>query len=438
MIRLSVPDSEIKNIDREKDDEIDVKVLVLYPFFVEADNNGNSFDIKEKDVRAIHAMHNEEVRSLWHRITRLGKKIPLKDIEAIPNQKNHDQNVDSTVGHVVGEYELLEADGGPYLFANLRVKGKENVYKVKKGLWKKVSIGFDPKTHKSFEISWVMNGAIPDAQNISFSQASNIKKLSKEYNFNNIVTLKSILLSKYENNINLIRDKEIDLEIENMLINLKINSKILPVQVVRVREDLKKIQDREARLSAFNILNENMKNVIDYEVLARNNIALDVKENLRMSGNATTEKINMAAIAVGAALKKGEFSPKEPKDNNKKEADRIDKEVDKQTKSSMKFKKKDKEHVMKLAADGDMEEMGKYLSAFFSEEDMEDKDKEAKDKEEKEKAKFSKAVTDIQTETAQLKKQNEEISSQLAILSKGNEETKALFSKIIEIVDSSK
>jgi hypothetical protein len=368
----------------------------------------------------------------------MGRTIPLKDVEAIPNQKDHQQTVDNTVGHVVGEYELLEGEGGPYLFANLRVKGKENVEKVKKRLWSKVSIGFDPKTHKSYEISWVVNGAIPNAQNISFSAEQKISTMVRENSYSqaNLVQLRSVLLSRYQNNLEIINNKEIDYEIEKMLINLQINSKILPVQVERVRQDLKNIPDKGSRLAAFNLLNENMVNVIDYKVLAKNNIAIDIKESMNMS-NKNTEKIDTGLIALAAALKKGkkEMEKHEPKDNNEDEKNRIEKQIKKDDEKAMKFKKKDKEHAMKLAESGDMEEMGKYLSAFCSEEEIEDEDEDAKKKEEKEKAKFSDSIQKIKDETSQLKKQNDEIAVQLGILSKNNEETRALFNKIINYVE---
>ena len=366
--------------------------------------------------------------------------MPITEIEALPNQKDHQQGVDHTVGHVVGEFELVEGEGGPYLFANLRVKGRENVEKVGDGRYKKVSIGFDPKTHESFEISWVVNGAIPNAQNISFSDGSvSLKKdfdNSRVYTTSNLTNVKTVLLSKYEQNIKKVTEIENEIELSNMLTNLLIEGKILPRDVPRIKSELRQIPNKTAQLGAFNLLNNNLRTVVDYNVLLRNNLAIDFKGDLKMKDG----KIDMESIAIKsyAMLKKGaKLEEKEPSDENHKEKERIEKKEKEEDKKASEFKAKDKKHIMKLAADGDMEEMGKYLSAFCSEE-IEDEEEAAEKKEEKEKAKFSKEITSLKAELSAFKKQNEEISAQLAVLSKGNDEAKALFSKIVELQSTEK
>jgi hypothetical protein len=436
LIHLSVPNQSLthKKIDNKS---LDVKVLVLYPYYVEADANGNSFDIKENDVRAIYNKHNKNVNTLWNRITKLGKKLPLNEIEALPNQKDHQQGVDHTVGHVVGEFELVEGEGGPFLFANLRVKGEENITKVEDGRFKKVSIGFDPKTHESFEISWVVNGAIPNAQNISFSDGGTLlSKKETAYNLNNLINLKSNLLSKYEINIKNLEEKENEVELSILLSNLLIDGKILPRDVLRIKSELRKILDKKVQLGAFNLINNNLRTVIDYNILLRNNLAIDFKGDFKMKNG----KIDLEDIAIKsyAMLKKGaKFEEKEPMDENEKEKERIEKTEKKEDKKSSEFKHKDKKHIMKLAEEKDMEELGKYLSAFCSDE-IENEENSAEKKEEKEKAKFSKEILDLKGEIAQFKKQNEEITAQLSTLSKGNDEARALFSKIVELQNTEK
>ena len=435
MIQLSVPHQKISHKKVSPDGKsMDLKVLVLYPYFVEADANGNSFNIKEEDVRQIHAKHNKNVKNLWNRITKLGKNLPVHEIEALPNQKDHQQGVDHTVGHVLGEFELVEGEGGPYLFANIRVKGKENVEKADDGRYKKVSIGFDPKTHESFEISWVVNGAIPNAQNISFSIPqinSNNLETHKIFNTSNLTNVKSILLSKYEKNVKEMEEIEKNLEIELMWKQLEIDGKVLPAQSKRIKSELRQIKDSSVRLSAFNMLNHNLRTVVDYDVLLRNNLAIDFKGDFKMKNG----KIDLESIAVNSAimLKKGaKMEEKNSSDMNEEEKNRIEKKEKKEEKKASEFKKKDIKHAISLAESGDMEEMGKYLSAFCSEE-IEGEEESAEKKEEKEKAKFSKEIVSLKAELSQFKKQNEEITAQLSVLSKNTDEARALFSKIVEL-----
>lgn len=154
-------------------------------------------------------------------------------------------------------------------------------------------------------------------------------------------------------------------------------------------------------------------------------------------------KIDMTSIAIKSAiaLKKGEkakFEEKEPKDDNEVGKKKIEKQEKKEDKEAMRFKKKDKKHIMKLAEDGDMEEMGKYLSAFCSEEEIEDEDEKAEKKEEKEKVKFSKEITELKDQIALLAKQNETFLSQVALLSKNSEEARACFNEVQNLLNTSK
>ena len=165
MIQLSLPTQDT-SWHEVNQNTIDVKTLILYPFFVEADANGNSFDIKKEDVQAIHDKYNKTVRFKWSKLQKLGKNVPLHHVETVANLLDHDPKSLNVVGRVIGELSILERGGDPYLFSTIRVKGKENVERVKDGRFSQVSIGFDPASHELMEISWVVNGAIPGAQAI--------------------------------------------------------------------------------------------------------------------------------------------------------------------------------------------------------------------------------------------------------------------------------
>jgi hypothetical protein len=437
MRHLSLPDQNFVYKEVSKD-VVDVKVLVLYPFYVEADANGNSFNITKDDVKNIHDKYNSTVRFKWARLKKMGKEIPLNLVENAPNQLDHVQSAIQTVGHVIGEMELIELNTDPHLFANIRVKGKDNVERVKDGRFNQVSIGFDPITHEVFEISWVVRGAIPGAQRVLSKVYSTSVTKDLEYNTTNLTHVKSLLLSKYENNRKLIDEKENEAEISIMLTSLMADGKILPKDKERIKIELSRISDKETRFSAFNLLANNLRNVIDYSTRSRNHLSLSLEESLMAKGDNVLDLSNIAArsaILLKKGHKKAHFEEKESDDENMKEKGRIEKSDKKEEKEAKEFSKKDLEHCMSLSED--KEELKSYLSAFLSEDDEEDMDEKSEKKEEKEKAKFSVEIQKIKQESIQLKKQNSEILEQIALLSKGTEEARALFSKIVELHNTS-
>lgn len=427
MIQLSLPfqDATWKEINK---DLIDVKVLVLYPYYVEADANGNSFNITKDDIRSLHDNYNKTVKFKWSKLKKMGRDIPLKLVEVAPNHIDHNSDsVLTIVGHVIGEMEIQEKDDDPYLFATIRVKGKDNVERVQDGRFSQVSIGFDPVMHEVHEISWVVRGAIPGAQRV-LSQGdvkiiTSSKSHSLEYNTTNVTNVKSILLSQYENKRKLIEEKENESEISIMLTKLMADGKILPKDKQRLRIELKRIPDKDARFSAFNLLSNNLRNVVDYSIRSRNHLSLSLGDGL-MSKKDGTLDLSKIAISSAILLKKGDKKARFEKEEEEKDEE----------KEMKKFSKKDLEHCISLAED--KEELNKYLSAFLS--DEEDKEEKKEKEEEKEKANFSKEIIDQKNEIVELKKQCSEILEQVALLSKGTEEARALFSKIVELQNTSK
>lgn len=447
MIQLSLPiqDSSWKEVGKET---LDVRALILYPYYVEADANGNSFDIKKEDVQSIHDKYNNTVKFKWLKLQKLGKNIPLKYVEHAANLLDHDPKALNVVGRVVGELEIIEKGPDPYLFATIRVKGQENIERVKDGRFSQVSIGFDPITHELFEISWVVNGAIPGAQAIMSSGADqniSIKKLGRlDYTTTNLVNLKSTLFSQYEKNINKLEETENRIQIEEMLTSLEVDGKILPRDRMRIKTQLNKISDKQIRLSTFNLLSENLRTSIDYSIKSRNNIALNWEESLMK--RKSTGLLDLQAIAENSAIvlkkgsKKAKFDSTSVGEEYEEKEGKMGKEEEDMSHMSKekKMSKKDLKHCLSIHEDKD--ELSKYLSTFLSdEEDDEVEEEEEKEKHgEKEKGKFSKEIKSINEECAQLKKQNSDILEKIAILGKNTEESRAVFNKIVELMDTSK
>lgn len=466
MIQLSLP-AQDTSWEEVNLNTIDVKTLILYPYFVEADANGNSFDIKKEDVKAIHDNYNKTVKFKWSKLQKLGKDIPLKHVETVANLLDHDPKALNVVGRIIGELEIIERGGDPYLFATVRVKGAENVERVKDGRFSQVSIGFDPKTHELSEISWVVNGAIPGAQAIMSDGSRTVQAINNtnklDYNLSNLVNLKSVLLSQYDKNRNKLDENRTEVEIEGMLTSLLVDGKLLPRDKLRIKTQLKKISDKQARFETFNLLSENLRTVVDYSIKSRNKSGVNWEENL-MLGSKKSGILDLQKIAANCAiqLKKGhkakmmgdeeddesEMGKMPKKDHKLSEHDKEYKESEeKLSKKKAKmgeeyekheFTKKELKHCLSLE---DKEELGNYLSTFLSkeeEESEEEAEKEVDKEDEKEKGKFSKEIKSLNKEYVELKKQNEDILDKIAVLSKGTEESKALFNKIVDLYTTSK
>lgn len=453
MIQLSLPGQDT-SWNQVNNDTIDVKTLILYPYYVEADANGNSFNITKEDVKAIHDKYNKTVKFKWNKLQKLGKDVPLKHVETVANLLDHDPKAMNIVGRVIGELELIEKGEEPYLFSTIRVKGKDNVDRVKDGRFSQVSIGFDPMSHELIEISWVVNGAIPGAQAI-MSDGSNrthtIINKSQEYNQTNLINLKSVLLSKYDFQRIRLDDIQKEIEIESMLTSLAADGKLFPRDKLRIKTQLSRICDNQARFETFNLLSENLRTVVDYSIKSRNKSGVNWEENLMVDGKKTGI-LDLQKIAANCAiqLKKGSKAKMAEDDDDasmgSEKSKKLKKLSDHEKESEGKlsedyekheFGKKDLKHCLSIE---DKEELSKYLSTFLSkdDEDEEGSDKESEKDEENEKGKFSKEIKKLNGEYAELKKQNSEILDKIAILSKGTDESRALFNKIVDLQTTSK
>lgn len=433
MIQLSLP-AQDTSWGEVNSNTIDVKALILYPYYVEADARGNSFDIKKEDVYALHDNYNAKVKSKWQRLLKMGKTIPLRYVEHAANILDHDPRANNIVGHVIGELEIVEKDEVPYLFATLRVKGKENVERVKDKRFSQVSIGISFKPHMLNEISWVVAAAIPEAGAIMANSSYPLSNVTnyKEYNSNNVLNLRLALISEHDSYRNKMDDIQREIEVENLLTSLAASGKLLPRDKLKIKTQLKGISDKEARFAAFNLLAENLINVVDYSIRAKNKSSINWEDSL-MPGKKNEGILDLQKIANNAALflakgHKPKLSEKEEEKEHK--LSEPDDEAD-MSKNKHSFSKKDMEYCMSI---DDKKELKKYLSTFLSEEEEEEdeKEKEKGHKEEKEKGKFSAEVQKLNSDYAELKKQNDDILKNLAVLSKGNEESVALFKQYMD------
>jgi hypothetical protein len=432
MIQLSLPmqDASWTEVNTNT---VDVKVLILYPYYVEADKNGNSFDIKKEDVYALYNKYNASVRSKWQKLKKLGRTLPLKYVEDAPNILDHDPKAYNTVGHVIGELEIVEKDEVPYLFATLRVKGRENVERVSDKRFSQVSIGFDPKNHILGEISWVVKGAIPGAGAIMSDGSKSISNnvtTSREYNPVNLLNLRMSLLSQYDFYRKEKEEIQKEIDIENMLTNLSISGKILPRDKIRIKTQLSKISDKKARFEAFNLLSENLITVIDYSIRGKNKSSINWEDNL-MSVNSKPKVLDMQKVAYFAANNLSKGSKSQMSEDDKALSSK-DSKADMGEKS--KFSKKDLKHCLSIKEDE--KELSKYLSTFLSEDEGDDED--ASMSAEVAKVQFStemKAFTARQDETD---KKLEQLLNHVAVLSKGTEESVALFKQITQAVELQK
>jgi len=430
MMQLSMPVQDTSWTETNAN-TVDVKVLILYPFYVEADARGNSFDIKKEDVYAIFNKYNAEVNSKWKKLLRIGKSIPLRYVENIANILDHDPKANNIVGHVIGELEIVEKEELPYLFATLRVKGKENVEKVKDKRFSQVSIGLNLSSHKLTEISWVVNPAIPGAGAIMSEGQKplfNNVNTSREYNPVNLLNLRMALLSQQDAYRKEQKEIQNEIDIENMLTSLSISGKILPRDKLRIKTQLSKISDKKARFSAFNLLSENLITVIDYGIHARNKSSINWEENL-MFKDKKPAVLDMQKIAQFAAANLGKGSKKMSESDEG--SGKLSSDGDKSEKG--KFSKKDLKHCLSLK--DDEKELSKYLSTFLSEDEEDD---EASMSAEADKAKFSTEMKAQNTKLEDIEKKIQTISDQMAVFSNNAADSKeaiALFKQITQAVE---
>jgi hypothetical protein len=224
-----------------KDDNttMDVNVQALHTgIFV--DMNGTEIIIDKAMLENLVKTYNESAAVTYAIDAETDpsvKDIALEDFDNrnAPNQVNHNAtDANLTVGHVVGLMELKEINGKTYLFCKVRVKGEENVAKVRDKRFRNVSMQFNPETYDFVEISWVVKGAAFESHTILGKSENPILK-TLDVDIDNILTKqKNIAVMKRE------------LDATKHLIALSVNGRINRVQLNKVKASLSKFNDPKA------------------------------------------------------------------------------------------------------------------------------------------------------------------------------------------------
>lgn len=135
--------------------------------------NGHTFEITIQHLIKVKNNYNgklkEYVKSLFNATL---PEYELQEVQMAPTCVEHKIDDEFVVGRIVGKL-TLEDDSitkTTWLCAMLEVLGRENVEKVKDGRRKAVSINFNTETCELDEISFVAQGAIPDACVMSASK----------------------------------------------------------------------------------------------------------------------------------------------------------------------------------------------------------------------------------------------------------------------------
>jgi hypothetical protein len=352
---------------------VDVRVLVLYPFHVEADKNGNSCKVTAEMVHKVADTYNDTVKFKWNLMKKAGRDIPVTEVELAQNRVDHSPGARDVTGSVVGKFEIENIENEPHMFSTIRVKGKDNIERVEDGRFSRVSIGFNSEDFSTQEISWVSTGAIPGAGTMAFSE-------NKNPNFSKL-EVKNILLSKKAeilDNINKARD---DFEIVSKIDWLVAEGKLRPVDKLKIGMQLSSLQDAKSKKVVLEAISANLEKVTKYGVVSRNNHAGDI----RMAFFGKTEDSGKEKLTPTQQAAKNFMSVlggKSSKQFAKEEDEEKEKEMSGKSSKKKKFKKADVEAALKLA--GDEKKLNEYLCHFMEE----DEEEEEKPKHKKEMGSF--------------------------------------------------
>lgn len=193
-------------IEKDNADTIDVIVQALHTG-VFTDMNGTEVVVDDVMLEGLCTAYNDSAAkclAIDMETNPSMAKIKLEEFDNrnAPNQLNHNaSDANLTVGHVIGLMNIKEINNKKYLFCKLRVKGAENVARVKDKRWRNVSMGFNLDTLEFNEISWVVKGAAYEAHTLLQMSSGNNKKSQIFTNFidniqakqNNIIAMKKEL-----------------------------------------------------------------------------------------------------------------------------------------------------------------------------------------------------------------------------------------------------
>ena len=226
-------------------------VIVTEQTLIELRDNYNSY-LKSEYNKHI-ALVKESISELDPIQAQKELEITIDDFDGLVNQKDHNVNtVDATIGHVVGEMYIKVSLGKPAIFANLKVKGKENVEKVLDNRLRNLSVGYNSELNKWNEISWVIYGADSDANKIlSTNLSNNIFKPQDAPHQQDDITV----MNKCLQTIKLL-DRKIFID-KNLIALCKLR-KITKADSYFIEKELANIDDKFALHSVFRILDDQL------------------------------------------------------------------------------------------------------------------------------------------------------------------------------------
>ncbi len=229
----------------EKDDKgtIDVQVQALHTgIFV--DMNGTEVVVDREMLEGICNTYNESARICMAIDSETDPKVANLSLDEFdnrnaPNQVNHNaSDATLTVGHVIGLMQVKDFNGKSYLFCKLRVKGTENVERVRDKRWRNLSVQFNPETYEFVEISWVVKGAAYEAHTL-MGKSEN----AGHTNFSQISRTNLDKIHTKQKNITLMK---CELDATKHLIALSKHGVLNMAQVTKIKAELAKFNDPKA------------------------------------------------------------------------------------------------------------------------------------------------------------------------------------------------
>lgn len=206
--------------------------------------NGHTFTIEMKHLVNTKNNYNGRLKEYVKSIFK--EPLPdyeLQEVQMAPTCVEHKIDDDYVVGRIVGNL-FLEDDPFTktvWLCANLEVLGSENVEKVKDGRRKAVSINFNTETCILDEVSFVAEGAIPDACILSATKPQNETVYTADPEINALLSKINKLDESIDNRYLTIAKlrKETDLLDKRIVFTKKLQSLVKTCQLTKA--DMKRV-----------------------------------------------------------------------------------------------------------------------------------------------------------------------------------------------------
>ena len=224
------------------------------------DMNGTKVIVDEETLTKLVANYNSQIEEQFNKHQQLIEEnsheldpsvihdvqhLTVDDFDGLPNQINHDMsNIRSTVGNVVGKMQLRKSMDKLAIFANIKVKGQENVCCVADNRWRNLSVSYNQDNFKWIEISWVIYGADPDANKVMSYKLSQPNVT--------MINTKFIEVAQKYNEIIYSLDRKIFID-KNLLKLCKLR-KITKADAYFIEKELYDIKDLITLNKIFNIL----------------------------------------------------------------------------------------------------------------------------------------------------------------------------------------